>query len=247
MNDVTYAICLDDDPMPAKLIEEALGLRCFGFSTCQELVEVANKFDPIGAFIDIHLRDECGLDVIPQIRSLWPSAAIIAMTGDLEGKLVGPSLASGADDFIRKPIDPSEAVARLTARVEDRRERAKQSILTFGNLRLDMKQKLLFGNVGQLSLSNKVMEILVKLISANGLVVPKDVLMRDIWGGELVSANAIDRRVFEVRKAIRTVSDSVELQSIYGVGMVLKVVSGDLQSQHIQNLERIMKGCNVLQ
>ena len=71
--------------------------------------------------------------------------------------------------------------------------------------------------------------------------------MRDIWGGELVSANAIDRRVFEVRKAIRTVSDSVELQSIYGVGMVLKVVSGDLQSQHIQNLERIMKGCNVLQ
>ena len=241
MSEVPYTICLDDDPMPQMVIEEALGLKCFGFSKSSDIKRLARKFNPLGAFIDVHLKGECGLDVIPLIRSYWPSTAIIIITGDPEDKLVGQALASGADDFIRKPISPLEVMARLNARIEDRKEKDRQSLSRFGDIRLDVRQKNMVGPKGHVVLSNKVLAIMTKLMNANGVVVPKDALMREIWGAEVVSINALDRRIFEVRKALRAISDKVELHSIYGVGMVLKMGSLESDLVHLKNLEHEMK------
>ncbi len=72
---VRYTVTLDDDPVMASVIEETLGIKNFAFSATEPLLECAEFMAPVGAFIDIHLRGECGLDIIPKLRAVWPMTA----------------------------------------------------------------------------------------------------------------------------------------------------------------------------
>jgi ActR/RegA family two-component response regulator len=68
-------VTLDDDPMVSRILEKATGIKSLSFSSLQELVQVAGQYEPLAAFIDIHLGiDECGLDIIPTLRAKWPTA-----------------------------------------------------------------------------------------------------------------------------------------------------------------------------
>lgn len=223
LSHIPYTVTLDDDPVMAKIIEETLSIKNFAFVTSDHLLECAQHLAPIGAFVDIHLRDECGLDIIPQLRSLWPMTAIIVISGDESDSSVTQALAAGADDFVRKPISPAEVVARLRARIEDLNDKNRMNLLKFGDLKVDLKYKSISGSKGQLILSAREIDLLSELIRAQGTIVPKDVLKRELWGSLAVSDNALDRKIFEVRKALREVSDNVELHSIYGIGMVLRL------------------------
>lgn len=241
LKDTPYTVTLDDDPLAAKIIEDTLSLKNFCFSTSQELLANAAKFEPMGAFIDIHLEGECGLDAVPAMRTIWPSTAIIVMTGDEADELVGQALAAGADDFIRKPIKPAEVMARLKARLEDLKDKNGHTLLRFGDLRVDLRHKSLTGPGGQLILSSREVELLAELIRANGVVIPKGVLKRELWKNVSVSDNALDRKIFEVRKALKEVSRNVELQSIYGVGMVLRLRSFEEDRVVLEDIDARLK------
>lgn len=243
--DTPYTVTLDDDPMAAKIIEETLGLKNFFFQTSKELLEAAAQFEPMGAFIDIHLEGECGLDVVPAVRTMWPTTAIIVMTGDESDELVGQALAAGADDFIRKPIKPAEVLARLKARLEDLKDKNGYTLLRFGDLRVDTRHKTISGPGGQLILSSREIELLAELIRANGVVIPKDVLKRELWRNVAVSDNALDRKIFEVRKALKEISQNVELQSIYGVGMVLRLRSFEEDRVMLEDIDARLKARQV--
>jgi DNA-binding response OmpR family regulator len=223
LSHIPYTVTLDDDPVMGKIIEETLGIKNFAFSATEPLIECAQHMAPVGAFVDIHLKGECGLDIVPRLRSMWPMTAIIVISGDGSDQSVAQALASGADDFVRKPISPAEVVARLRARIEDLNDKNRLNLLKFGDLKVDLKYKSISGVKGQLILSAREVDLLAELIRAHGTIVPKDVLKRELWGSLAVSDNALDRKIFEVRKALREVSDHVELHSIYGIGMVLRL------------------------
>ena len=97
-----YIVTLDDDPVMAKIIEETLRIKNFSFASSGPLLACAAEMSPIGAFIDIHLEGECGLDIVPKLRSFWPTTALIVISGDESDQSISQALASGADDFIRK-------------------------------------------------------------------------------------------------------------------------------------------------
>ena len=233
---VRYTVTLDDDPLMARVIEETLGIKNFSFSESGPLLECAGHMNPVGAFVDIHLRGECGLDIIPKLRAIWPMTAIIVVSGDGSDDSIVQALASGADDFVKKPISAAEVVARLRARIEDLSDKNQLNLLKFGDFQVDLKHKVLSGPKCQLSLSAREVDLLAHLIRAQGTTVPKGVLKRQLWGSLRVSDNALDRKIFEVRKALREVSEAVELHSIYGVGMLLRMRS---QVDDIQSLNRI--------
>ena len=167
------------------------------------------------------------------------------MTADQDAHLVGQALASGADDFIRKPISPPEIMARLKARIEDLQDKNGHKLLSFGDIRLDLKHKAVSGPKGRANISTRETELLAELIGANGVVIPKDVLKRELWGHIAVSDNALDRKIFEVRKILRKVSENVELQSIYGVGMVLRHCSFERDRVILEDFEEQLRNNNL--
>src|SRR5690348_13248237 len=68
-----YTITLDDDPMVAKMIQKALGLKTISFSSAETLTESIDRYQPVAAFVDIHLdADSNGLSIIPALREKWP-------------------------------------------------------------------------------------------------------------------------------------------------------------------------------
>ena len=219
----SYTITLDDDPIVARMVQEILGIKTFAFVSASELKANFDQLDPIGVFVDIHLAgDECGLDIVPQIKARWPYCPIIVVTSDYAESLVGQALAIGADDFILKPIRPGELIARLLTRKSEIDLRNNQTILRFGDVTLNLRHKSLNGPKGQVFQSPREVEILAYLIRSQGVVIDKANLKRRIWGNISVSDNALDRKLFEVRKGIRAVSDSVEIRAVYGQGIVLR-------------------------
>ena len=113
----SYTITLDDDPTVSLIVEHALNIKNFSYSESKKLIEDAPKLSPLGVIVDVHLDGECGLDIIT-LRAFWPSAAIIVVTMDESAEVIQQALASGADDFIRKPVNAIELVARLKIRID---------------------------------------------------------------------------------------------------------------------------------
>ena len=218
----SYTITLDDDPTVSLIVEHALNIKNFSYSESKKLIEDAPKLSPLGVIVDVHLDGECGLDIIPTLRAFWPSAAIIVVTMDESAEVIQQALASGADDFIRKPVNAIELVARLKIRIDRNKDTVANTVFENGDLRLDVKHKMLKGNNGYMQLSQRETELLAHLIRSDGVVISKDVLKRELWGSVKVTDNALDRKIFEVRKAVKTVSTEMVLQSVYGRGIFLR-------------------------
>ena len=219
-----FIVTLDDDPMVSRILEKATGIKSLSFQTPQELVQVASQYDPLAAFIDIHLGiDQCGLDAIPTLRARWPYCPLIVITSDPNDEMLVEAFKQGADDFLLKPIKPKELHARFQTRLTDLQERAAKTALKVGDVCLDTAHRVVTGPLGRQSLAPVETLLLAQLIKARGTVVPKEILKREAWGPVRVSDNAFYRKLFELRRALEGVSTAVKIQSVYGAGLSLDV------------------------
>jgi DNA-binding response OmpR family regulator len=217
-----YTITLDDDPVVARIIERTTGLKTIGFDSVATLAREAGRYQPIAAFLDVHFdAGECGLDIVPALRAKWPYTPIIVITGDPDDNVVAKALESGADDFILKPLRPKELLARLRVRLDDMFRRQAKTILKVGDVQLDTTTRLLRGPAGDRYLSPTEMSILICLIQAKGTVVSKVRLKRAAWRKLSVSKNAVDRKIFELRRGLHDVSRTTFMRSVYGKGVAL--------------------------
>ena len=115
--------------------------------------------------------------------------------------------------------------------------RNSQTVLCFGDLVLDLRNKTLTGPKGQRFQSPKEAELLAFIMQSNGAIIEKSNIRRRIWGNITVSDNAIDRKLFEVRSAIKDVSDTVEILSIYGQGLALRQRLISQESSHFEIID----------
>ena len=223
LKSLSYTVTLDDDPVIAKFIDGSTALKTFAYSSAKALLTDLGMFTPLGVFVDIHLvGEESGLEILPQLREAWPDTPIIVITADPENSLVASALQTGADDFIRKPLDDVEVRARLNARLAQLAERRGHAVLRFADAELDIIHKTIKGPKGREVISNREVSLLAQLIKAKGLVLSKAALKKQLWSGMAISDNALDRKIFEVRKLLKNVTDAVELKSIYGEGLKLQ-------------------------
>ena len=222
--EIPYTVTLDDDVIIGALIEAIVGVKTFSFSTASDLLKKKELLNPIAVFVDIHLaNDECGLDIIPELCKIWPTTPVIVITSDQSDVLISRALAAGAHDFVVKPLRPLEVISRLHARRSELSNNNEMKLVRYGDVVLNLQLNTLNGHKGQIYLSSREAVLLLFLMRTPVTVVSKDSIKLKVWGGLSVSDNALDRKIYEVRKAIRTVSESVELKSVYGRGVTLKL------------------------
>ncbi len=240
-----FSICIDDDPVFCKLIEDCFEMKALSFGSVSEFVDWVGEtskdnIHPFAIFLDIHLRaGENGLSFIPQIRAMFPAAPIIVVSADKSPENVGKSLTSGAADFVFKPTMPEELRARVNARRFELQSRLEKSVLAVGDLELSLVRAELKGPKGSAHLSHKEKELLAYLFKTVGTMSTKDELKRVLWGGASISDGALYRRIFEIRKAVTQTSRTMEIKSFYGKGVALRsrdfaedqLLIGDMQTQ----------------
>lgn len=217
-----YTITLDDDPIVHRMIQKALGMRSISFVSPEKLLSAADNYQPVAAFIDIHLDSASGLDVIPMLRSKWAFCPIIVVTSDPSDEAVTEALARGADDFVRKPIRPKELTARLHTRLIDQAQKEAKNIVQVADVTLDRAHRHLKGPTGERYLSSTELNLFLSLLQAKGTIVPRKTLKLRCWGEIAVSDNALDRKIYEVRRALQEVGSGIEITTAYGLGFALE-------------------------
>ncbi len=223
-----YTITLDDDPSVHRLIEKSTGIRSLNFPSVEALLAEAPNQNPMAAFIDIHLGAESsGLNVIPILRGHWPFCALLVVTSNTTDEALSEALAAGADDFIRKPIRPKEIMARLQSRLGDLAEKEAKNILRIGDVTFHVARKTIKGKRGQAFLSPIAAILLSHLIQSKGMVLHRKVLKHKAWGKFVVSDNALDRKMHEIRAALQEISDHVKIKTTYGLGFAIEVAASE--------------------
>lgn len=219
-----YLVTVDDDPIVGKLIEKVTHMKSVNYTSASALMQEVDGHAPVAAFIDVHLgATESGIQLVPYLRERWPFCPIIVVTGDAKEGVLSQALSSGADDFITKPIRPAELVARLQLRLADQAQKASINAMPVGNLTFYMQYRMLSGDRGQRFLSTTESNLLTTLVQAKGMIVPRDTLKLKCWGPIKVSDGALDRKIYEVRRALEELGGNTTIRTAYGVGFGIEL------------------------
>ena len=129
MTDQPLVAILDDEPQIRVMLSEALteaGFRTAAYSRATEFEAALRKTTPDVCLVDLGLPDRDGLAVVHRL-ALESGASIIIISGraQVQDRVTGLEL--GADDYIIKPFDPAEVVARVRVRLRDAKTRTAQS------------------------------------------------------------------------------------------------------------------------
>ena len=209
--------------MIPRIIEKITGLPTLSCKDDKELFCCQLNGEPVAIFIDVMLSIHLsGLDLIPGIRQKWPYAPIIVITALDDEAYIGKALAAGANDFVRKPLQPTEVSARLRARVAEMRHRSRDQVVTFGDLEFDRGSFGLKVGDHKVYLSPYCGRIMGSLLDGVGMVVPRDEIKLKVWGDIRVAQNTVDRRISELRSIFKKLRSRITIRSIYGGGLTLR-------------------------
>src|SRR6266581_2434036 len=159
--------------------------------------------EPFDALVlDLMLPDMDGLEVCRQLRAKSDTPVLmLTARGDATDRIVG--LEIGADDYLPKPFEPRELLARLRAILRRRRGAAAAKLLRFGRLEIDRGARAVRVDGSERSLTSHQFTLLVALAEKAGRVLSREALM-DLVKGETLEAfdRSIDVHVSRIRAAI---------------------------------------------
>ena len=204
------------------LVKEGYEVKC-AFSGKQALHIVEDE-TPSAVILDIMLPEIDGIEVLKQIRQTKKIPVImLTAKGETIDKILGLEL--GADDYVVKPFEPKELVARLKAvlrRTEN--DDTSDGEVAFDKMSINMStyELKIDGNV--MEIPPKELELLNYLCTHPNKVFTRDQLLDVVWGYEYFGdSRTVDVHVKRLREKIEGVSDSWSLKTVWGVGYKFEV------------------------
>lgn len=218
----TILLC-DDDPSvhdSLSIYLEAEGFEYVSVYDGESAIQkaVSQTFDVI--LLDIMMPKKSGIEVCKYIRSTVKTP-IIMLTAKGEEIDIILGLELGADDYMVKPFNPREVLARIKVilrRIQEAKEHPSAAILHYKGLEVNLAQYKLSLDGKVISAAPKEIEILHLLMSNPGLVFSRDQILQKIWGNDYYGdTRTIDTHINRIRTRL-TEELSECLQTIYGVG-----------------------------
>jgi two-component system alkaline phosphatase synthesis response regulator PhoP len=183
----------------------------------QALDQVAAEM-PALIVLDLMLPDIDGIEVCRRIRksSDVPILMLTARDEDVD-KIIG--LEVGADDYLTKPFNPRELVARVKSilrRAVPERRQAESAVLRHGDLLVDAGRREVHVKEREIQLAPKEFDLLWELLDHRGLVLTRDQLLERVWGYTFAGdTRTVDVHVRQLR---RKLGDASPVVTVWGVG-----------------------------
>jgi two-component system, OmpR family, response regulator VicR len=199
----TRLLLVEDDKALAHVLSEDLrhsGYDVDAVSNGDAVLDRLAAFQPDLVLLDVVLPGKNGFELCGLIRKRSQTPVIMVTARDTKiDKLTG--LDNGADDYVTKPFDFDEFLARIRAVL--RRTRPNVSRLTLGKLTVDFSQLELLGGEPGLHLTPREFNILSYLAEHRGRVVPRSELLREVWGyPQEPRTRAVDFAIKRLREKI---------------------------------------------
>jgi DNA-binding response OmpR family regulator len=199
------------------------GYRVAVATTGKRALRVASRWHPEVVILDLILPDIDGLDLIASLRSTQPRLPILILSAraTINDRVVG--LDRGADDYLTKPFDLLELLARVHA-LHRRTEQHRPNSPSLPKLEIDVDRASVRVDGREVHLRPMGWKFLRRLYDARGGIVSRDELHRSVWGykAEPTDSRVIDFQVRAVRRAIEgDPSNPVLLLVTPGIGVRL--------------------------
>lgn len=175
-----------------------------------------------GAVLDIMMPVMDGVSVLAAARREKISTPVLLLTAkaEIDDKVAG--LDAGANDYLTKPFDMRELLARL--RVLTRQETVQNSsIISFGNVTLDTGSFLLAAPGGSFQLANKEYQTMLLFLRNPGTVISSDRILEKIWSPDSrAEENTVWTYISYLRRKLEAIGANVEIRNKRGCGYVLE-------------------------
>ena len=208
-------LIVDDDPPVRRMLARTIGAEGYvvgeAADGAQALVAVeANAPDLV--VLDVTMPGLDGFEVCRQMRRRGVATPVILLTARdaVADRVAG--LDAGADDYLAKPFDSGELLARIRALL--RRGRPPGSVRTAGELRLDTAARIVQAGDRAIELTAREAALLELLMRRPNVVVTRERALREVWGDD-AGVGVVDRYVAFLRSKL---GDRAEIRTVRGVG-----------------------------
>lgn len=175
-----------------------------------------------GVILDIMMPQTDGLTVLKRIRAQSNSVPVLLLTAksEIDDRVLG--LDCGADDYLTKPFDVRELLARIRAMTR-RKGDTTDSVLRFGNLSLDRATYEMSAPLGSVRLANKEFQIVEMLISNPQQIIPSERFIEKIWGFESdTELNIVWVNISNIRRKLSSIGADVTIKASRNVGYIME-------------------------
>lgn len=219
----TKVLVVDDDENISELLRLYLEKEGYAVTISHDGLDAVKKFDecnPDLVLLDIMLPGIDGWQVCREIRKKSDKPVIMATAkGETFDKVLGLEL--GADDYVVKPFDTKEVVARIKAvlrRYSNKNDTAVKEV-SFDKLTVNLSNYELRVNGKTVDAPPKELELLYHLASNPNRVYTRDQLLDEVWGFEYYGdSRTVDVHVKRLREKLDGVSDKWSVKTVWGVG-----------------------------
>lgn len=219
---------VDDDIYICELID--LYLRKEGYHVISEhdgmkAIEAFKEHMPNLVILDIMLPKMDGFDVCRELKKM-SDVPIIMLTAksDTFDKVLG--LRIGADDYVVKPFEPRELIARIEAVLRRIHKNIGSKQIVLPDLLIDMDTYMVKIQDQSFTLPPKEMELLYFLVKNKNRVFTREQLIEHIWGIDFYGDNrTIDVHIKRVREKLEVLKDQYKIKTVWGVGYKFEVKS----------------------
>jgi DNA-binding response OmpR family regulator len=218
---------VEDEPQVARLLASGLSYKGFEVSVTSSGTEALNRMGesiPDIVILDVMLPDIDGFEVCRRLRSSHTNVPILMLTAKsaVADKVAG--LDCGADDYLTKPFDFEELLARVRARL--RQEAQPHSLakkIIVGDIVIDPASRQVW-RAGQLiELTKREYDLLEVLARNTGQVITQGIFFQRVWGDDLdVGSEVLKVSICSLRKKLNAQGQTNLIHSVRGVGYMLK-------------------------
>ena len=224
--DMQNIIVLDDEKEIADLLEVYLtneGYQVFKFYRAKGVLDCIQENEISLAILDVMLPDIDGFQLCRQIRENWyfPIIMLTAKVEDVD-KITG--LTVGADDYITKPFDIKEVVARVQIQLRHAGREQAPDRISCGEISLDkVTHQIRIGGKELEHLTRQEFAILELLLEHPGQVFSKEAIFTYAWQEEYMGeTKTLDVHISNIRKKLKSLTDKEYIQTVWGIGYRLQ-------------------------
>ncbi|NMN96090.1 response regulator transcription factor [Antrihabitans stalactiti] len=223
---MTTVLLAEDDEAIAAPLSRALGREGYTVTVSDwgpAVLEQALEGSHDLLILDLGLPGMDGLEVCRQVRARGSELAVLMLTARTDEVDFVVGLDAGADDYVGKPFRLAELMARVRALLR-RSGGIEDAVLEVGGIRLEPAARRVLVNGSEVVLANKEYELLKVLLDRAGQVVPREVILREVWGDvDLRGSKTLDMHMSWLRRKIGDEGPVAErrIATVRGVGFRL--------------------------
>jgi len=229
-------LIIEDNQATAKILQHLLKSEDFVCDTTavgEDGLEIARHYDYDLICLDLMLPDIDGYEILRRLRAVRIATPVLILSGlsEISDKIKG--LGFGADDYMTKPFDNDELVARVRAIIR-RSKGHSNSIIKVGDLEVDIDTKTVTAKKVPLKLTGREYAILELMTIRRGATLSKEIFLNHLYGGmEEPEFKIIDVFVCKLRKKLSDALDGKNyIETVWGRGYVLREPSEEQVEDH---------------